>query len=94
MNQDDRPTVVLHTIDEIVEDGAVADAWAFAGKLCKQTGNSFNQVVTTFTGYQVRILVSPPQAAATISIWSPTQNAYVVIYRDEGVGTAKKFVDA
>ena len=75
-------------------DGAVADAWAFAGKLCKQTGKSFNQVVTTYTGYRVRILVSPPQAAATISIWSPAQNDYVVIYRDEDVDAVRKFIDA
>jgi hypothetical protein len=94
MVQEDRTAIVLHTINEIVEDGAVADAWAFADNICKQSGKPHCDVVTTYSGYRVRVSVSPPQAAATISVWSPSLETYVVIYSDNGLHSAEKFPDA
>jgi hypothetical protein len=94
MLQERQKAIVLHTISEIVEDNAVADAWAFADDLYKRTNQPHSDAVATYNGYAAQIVVSPPQGATTISVWSPSLRQYVTIYSDDGLISVQSFPEA
>lgn len=94
MTEDRRTAITLHTIDEIVADSAVADAWAFAEHLYRLTKQPYSDVVSSYNGYTVEISVSPPHGATTMSVWSASLQKYVTVYADDGVISAQRFPEA
>ena len=85
---------VLHTIDAIITDGAVADAWSLAESLYRRTRLPHCDAVTTYNGYTAEIVVIPPQGATTVSVWSATLQRYVSVYADDGLMSAESFPEA